>query len=72
MGTDKHESDIKRKGRPAGRGKSGTNLKDAFAVHDIEQENQILDHYLDKEGEPTGENTKLKHPNRNPDKGTQD
>jgi|GEM_PF-533192 hypothetical protein len=72
MGTDKHENDIKRKGRPAGRGKAGTNLTDAFAVHDIEQDNQITNRYLGDEGGSAEQSTKLKHPNRNPDKGTQD
>lgn len=72
MGTDKHENDIKRKGRPAGRGKTGTNLRDAFAVHSVEEENQLTNRYLDTEGKPAGENAQLKHPNRNPDKGTQD
>lgn len=72
MGTDRHENDIRRKGRPGGRGKSGTNLADAFAVHNAEQDKQVANRYLDEEGKPAGANAKLKHPNRNPDKGTQE
>jgi len=71
MGTDRHESDIRRKGRPAGRGKTGTNLKDAFAVNNPEEEKEISDRYLDEDG-TLADQAKAKHPNRNPDKGTQD
>jgi hypothetical protein len=70
MGTDRHENDIKRKGRPSGDGKEGTNLRDAFAVNDIDEENKTAEKYLDDNGEP-GENVRTKHPNRNPDKGDQ-
>lgn len=71
MGTDRHESDIRRKGRPAGRGKTGTNLKDAFAVNDAKEEKQVSDRYLNEDG-TLADNVKAAHPNRNPDKGTQD
>lgn len=71
MGTDRHENDIRRKGRPAGRGKEGTNLKDAFAVHDAAEEKQVSDRYLDEDG-ALGDKAKAKHPNRNPDKGTEE
>ncbi len=70
MGTDRHENDIKRKGRPAGRGKAGTNLKDAFAVNDPAQEKAMRDRYLDEDETPA-DDAKVRHPNRNPDKGTQ-
>lgn len=71
MGTDRHENDIRRKGRPAGRGKSGTNLRDASAVNDAEEEKAVRDRFLNDEG-AVADDSKIKHPNRNPDKGTQD
>ncbi|MBK1438496.1 hypothetical protein JHJ32_00725 [Parapedobacter sp. ISTM3] len=71
MGTDRHENDIRRKGRPAGRGKGGTNLRDAFAVTNPEGEQQVTDRYLEDEETPA-QNVRVKNPNRNPDKGTQD
>lgn len=72
MGTDKHENDIRRKGRPAGRGKGGTNLADAFAVNNPDEDQKIADRYLQDEGEAPAQHVPVKNPNRNPDKGTQD
>ncbi|MFC3199689.1 hypothetical protein ACFOET_18875 [Parapedobacter deserti] len=71
MGTDKHENDIRRKGRPAGRGKSGTNLRDAFAVNTADEDRQVSDRYLENDKIPAP-NVPVKNPNRNPDKDTQD
>lgn len=71
MGTDRHENDIRRKGRPAGRGKEGTNLRDASAVHNAEEEKEVRNRYLDDDGTPA-DDAKLRHPNRNPDKGTEE
>jgi len=70
MGTDRHENDIRRKGRAAGHGKTSTNLKDAFAVNDAATEKAVTDRYLDNDGTPA-DDSKLRHPNRNPDKGTE-
>lgn len=71
MGTDRHENDIRRKGRPAGRGKEGTNLRDASAVHNAEEEKEVRNRYLDDDGTPA-DDAKLRHPNRNPIKGTEE
>ncbi|SFC35137.1 hypothetical protein SAMN05421747_10944 [Parapedobacter composti] len=71
MGTDRHENDIKRKGRPSGKGKSGNNLRDAFAVNELGQEDKTAEKYLEA-GEEPAENVRLKNPNRNPNKGNQE
>lgn len=56
------------KGKPSGNGKETHGLKDAFAVNDLEQDNEIAEKYTNG-GDELSANVKLRHVNRNLDKG---
>lgn len=56
------------KGKPTGNGKETHGLKDAFAVNDLDQDNEIADKYTDGADEPTA-NVYVRHSNRNLFKG---
>ena len=71
MGKNKNNDFVPPKGRPSGSGKEGSGLKDAFAVNDLETDNQLADTYTNGEDEPA-DNVHLRHPNRNVDKGRED
>jgi hypothetical protein len=71
MGKNKNNSFVPPKGRPSGSGREGSGLKDAFAVNDLDTDNQLADAYTKGEDEPA-ENVHVRHPNRNTDKGRED
>jgi hypothetical protein len=71
MGKNKNNDFVPPKGRPSGSGREGSGLKDAFAVNDLEKDNQLADAYTKDEDVPA-ENVPLRHPNRNTDKGRED
>lgn len=57
------------KGKPTGNGKESHGLKDAFAVHDLEKDNEIADKYTDGGADEPAPNVYLRHSNRNLNKG---
>lgn len=56
------------KGKPSGNGKESHGLKDAFAVNDLEQDNEIAEKYTDG-GDELSANVNVRHVNRNLGKG---
>lgn len=56
------------KGKPTGSGRETHGLKDAFAVNDLETDNELAEKYTDGEDEPSA-NVNLRHVNRNLHKG---
>lgn len=68
MGKNKNNNFIPPKGRPSGSGREGSGLKDAFAVNDLEKDNELFDAYTAGEDQPAS-NVHVRHPNRNVDKG---
>lgn len=56
------------KGKPSGNGKETHGLKDAFAVNDLEQDNEIAEKYTNGADELSA-NVNLRHVNRNLGKG---
>ena len=71
MGKTKNNDFVPPKGRPSGSGREGSGLKDAFAINDLEKDNQLADTYTKDEDVPA-ENVTMRHPNRNVDKGRED
>lgn len=71
MGKTKNNDFVPPKGRPSGSGREGSGLKDAFAINDLEKDNQLADAYTKDEDVPA-ENVPMRHPNRNVDKGRED
>lgn len=71
MGKNKNNNFVPPKGRPSGSGREGSGLKDAFAVNDLETDNQLSEAYTKGEDQPA-ENVHLRHKNRNTDKGRED
>ena len=68
MGKNQNNTFVPPKGRPSGSGREGSGLKDAFAVTDLETDNELAQNYTDGEDEPAS-NVFVRHPNRNVDKG---
>jgi len=68
MAKNKNNHFVPPKGKPSGSGREGSGLKDAFAVTNLETDNQLAEEYTKGEDEPA-ENVHLRHPNRNTDKG---
>ena len=68
MGKNRNGTFVPPKGRPSGSGREGSGLKDAFAVNDLEKDNELADNYMDAPDEPAA-NVHIRHPNRNVDKG---
>ena len=56
------------KGKPTGNGRETHGLKDAFAVNDLEKDNELAEKYTDGEDEPSA-NVNIRHVNRNLHKG---
>lgn len=56
------------KGKPTGNGKESHGLKDAFAVNDLEQDNEIAERYTDG-ADGVSANVYTRHINRNLNKG---
>ena len=56
------------KGKPTGGARETHGLKDAFAVTDLETDNELAEKYTDGEDEPSA-NVNLRHVNRNLHKG---
>jgi hypothetical protein len=71
MAKNKNNTFVPPKGRPSGSGRETSGLKDAFAVNDLETENQLSDAYTNADDEPA-ENVPMRHPNRNTDKGNEE
>jgi hypothetical protein len=68
MGKDRTGTFVPKKGRPSGSGKETTGLRDAFAINDLDKDNELADKYLDSPDEPAA-NVPLRHKNRNVNKG---
>ena len=68
MGKTRNGNFIPPKGKPSGSGKETHGLKDAFAVNDLETDNQLSDKYTVAPDEPAP-NVHVRHPNRNVNKG---
>jgi hypothetical protein len=71
MGKNKNNAFVPPKGRPSGTARDTHGLKDAFAVNDLEKDNELFETYTDGEDEPAA-NVHLRHHNRNVDKGRED
>lgn len=56
------------KGKPSGNGRETHGLKAAFAVNDLETDNELAEKYTDGEDRPSA-NVNLRHVNRNLHKG---
>lgn len=56
------------KGKPSGSGRETNGLKDAFAVTNLDEDNELAEKYTTNEDE-TAPNVPTKHPNRNTNKG---
>ncbi len=67
MGKTRNGTFVSPKGKPSGEG-TGTGLKDAFAVNDLEKDKELADKYMEAPDEPAG-NVVMRHPNRNVEKG---
>jgi len=68
MGKDKNGSFHPAKGRPTGSPKESAGLRDAFAVNDLEKDNELTEKYLDGPDTPSA-NVNVRHVNRHTDKG---
>jgi len=68
MGKDKNGSYVPPKGKPSGSGKETAGLRDAFAVNDLEKDEELAERYTDAPDQPSA-NVPLKHKNRNVNKG---
>ena len=56
------------KGKPSGNGRETHGLKNAFAVNDLETDNELAEKYTDGVDEPSA-NVNVRHVNRNLNKG---
>ncbi len=70
MGKTRNGAFVPQKGKPSGEG-TGTGLKDAFAVNDLEKDKELADRYMEAPYEPA-DNVVKRHPNRNVDKGREE
>lgn len=68
MAKDRNGTFLPPKGRPTGSGKETAGLRDAFAVNDLNKDNEIADKYMDAPDEPAA-NVPMRHKNRNVHKG---
>ncbi|WP_134090491.1 hypothetical protein [Olivibacter sp. XZL3] len=67
MGKDKNGSFVPPKGRPSGSGRESSGLRNAFAITDLDEDNEIAEKYTDGPDKPAG--ITMRHQNRNVDKG---
>lgn len=68
MAKNQNNNFVPPKGRPSGTGREGSGLKKAFAVNDLQKDNELAEQYTEKEDQPSS-NVRVRHPNRNVDKG---
>lgn len=68
MGKDKNGSFHPAKGRPTGSPKESAGLRNAFAVNDLDKDNELADKYMDAPDTPAA-NVHIRHVNRHTDKG---
>ena len=68
MPKDKNGSFLPPKGRPSGSEKDTTGLRDAFAINDLETDEELAEKYLDAPDQPSA-NVHMRHKNRNVNKG---
>jgi hypothetical protein len=71
MGKNQNNNFVPPKGRPSGSGREGSGLRDAFAVTDLQKDDELARSYTEGEDQPAA-NVHLRHPNRNVDKGRED
>ena len=68
MGKDKNGAYIPPKGKPSGSPKETAGLRNAFAVNDLEKDNELAEKYTKGPDEPAA-NVHMRHVNRNVNKG---
>jgi len=68
MGKDRNGSFHPAKGRPTGSPKESAGLRNAFAINDLDKDNNLADKYMNGPDEP-GANVHIRHVNRHNDKG---
>ncbi|WP_256010013.1 hypothetical protein [Desertivirga xinjiangensis] len=68
MGKDRNGTYIPPKGRPTGSPKETAGLRDAFAVNDLDKDNELADKYMDAPDQPAA-NVYVRHSNRHTNKG---
>ena len=68
MGKDRNGKYIPPKGKPSGTAKDSTGLRSAFAVNDLETDNELTEKYLKGPDDPAP-NVHMRHINRNVNKG---
>jgi hypothetical protein len=71
MGKNQNNNFVPPKGRPSGTGREGSGLKSAFAVNDLQTDNELAAKYTEEEDQPAA-GVHVRHPNRNVDKGRED
>jgi hypothetical protein len=71
MGKNQNNNFVPPKGRPSGSGREGSGLRDAFAVTDLQKDDELARNYTEGEDQPAA-NVHVRHPNRNVDKGRED
>lgn len=68
MAKDRNGTFLPPKGRPSGSPKETAGLRNAFAVNDLDKDDELSEKYLDAPDEPAA-NVSVRHKNRNVNKG---
>lgn len=68
MGKDRNGNFIPTKGRPTGSPKETAGLRNAFAVNDLQKDNELADKYMNAPDKPSA-NVYIRHNNRHTNKG---